>query len=93
MERELHRMGSETRDAVKERLRSNIPPPLALRTVMARIYRRKSKAWRKKRIKAVQANIAAGVPPQTGLFTALIDTGQLMNAISYVIRKTGGKPK
>lgn len=91
--RELQRLGMETRDAVKMRIRSNIPPPLALRTVMGRIYRRKSKQWRAKRIKAVHANIAAGVPPQTGLFTALIDTGQLINAINYVVRKIGGKAK
>jgi hypothetical protein len=90
VERELSRMGMETRDAIKMRIRSDIPPPLAMRTVMGRIYRRKSKTWRKKRIKEVHQNIAAGVPPQTGIFTALIDTAQMINSITYVLRKIGG---
>lgn len=85
----LHRIGASTRDAVKTRIRSNIPPPLALSTVMNRIYRRKSKTYRKKRIAQVKANVAAGVAPQTGLFISLIDTGQLQNSITYVIRKIG----
>jgi len=89
--RELHRLGAETRDAIKMKIRSDIPPRLTLRTVMGRIYRRKSKTWRKKRILQVHQNVAAGVPPQTGLFTALIDTAQMLNSISYVVRKIGAK--
>ena len=73
--------------SIKRTIRANIPPPLAESTVRARIARRKSPTWRAKRSAAVDANIAAGLSPQTGLFTALIDTGSMLNAITWVIRK------
>lgn len=85
----MNGLGLRAQGWIKLKLRSNIPPPLAMRTVMARINRRKSKAYRRKKIEAVQKNVAAGLPPQSGLFIALIDTAQLLNAISYVVRRVG----
>jgi len=60
--------------------------PLAEATVRARIDRRKSKSYRAKKHAAVDANLAAGLDPEAGLFKPLIDTGSLRKAITYVIR-------
>ena len=71
---------------VRKRIQSNIPPPLAESTVRGRIARRKSKAWRAKRTAQVEANLAAGAAAGEGIFTPLIDTANLLGAITYVVR-------
>lgn len=84
VERQLNRVGMIGRDAIKAKIRSNIPPPLALGTVMGRIRRHGGKAARQEMVKA---NLASGLAPQADLFIALIDTAQMLNSISYVLRK------
>ena len=85
----LTALGLFTVSAVRKRIRDDIPPPLSPRTIAARIARRKSKSWRAKRTAQVAANVAAGKSPQSGLFIALIDTGEVLNSITFVIRKRG----
>lgn len=87
MQIQLQAVGLLAQNAIKKRIQGNIPPPLAYATVLGRIRRRKSATWRKKRRVEVDANLAAGRAPAAGLFTALIDTGSLINAITYVLRK------
>lgn len=82
----LHAVGLLVQASIKKTIVANIPPPLAASTVAVRIARRKSATWRNKRRALVAANIAAGKPPGAGIFTALIDTGALLNSITYVIR-------
>ena len=76
---------------IKQTIRTNIPPPLAEATVRARIARRASASWRNRRSAQVDANIAAGADPGSGLFTALIDTGKLLASITFVIRRVKTK--
>lgn len=82
----LHRIGLQAQAAIKNTIRAGLSPELAEATVAARIARRKSKAWRRKRWDMVNANIAAGKAPGAGIFTPLIDTAAMLNAITYVIR-------
>lgn len=83
-ESELNRAGLIAQASMRRKLNSGIPPPLSDRTLQERA-RRGTKgrsgaqwelAWR-----------AAGAPPSTQLAKPLIDTGQMRNAINYVIRK------
>jgi hypothetical protein len=87
LEQGLHGVGLIVQASIKKTIVANIPPPLAPSTVAARIARRKSATWRNKRKALVAANVAAGKPPGAGIFTALIDTGALLNSITYVIRR------
>lgn len=70
----LHAAGLTAQSAVRNRIRSKIPPPLAASTIARR--RRRTSGGKYKR----KAVVAADVTP-------LIDTGQLLNSISYVIRR------
>jgi hypothetical protein len=86
--RYLTRVGIITTRSIKAKITEGIPPPLAPSTIRGRIARVKGKARRKK----IDAAIAAGTPLSRqsgaeGIFTPLIVTGQLRNAITYVIRK------
>jgi hypothetical protein len=58
---------------VKARIQSDIPPPLSPRTVAGRVARRGD---------AVGSATASD-------FTALIDTAQFINSVSYVVRQKG----
>jgi hypothetical protein len=62
-------------NAVQSRIRSNIPPPLAPATIRNRRRRSKGSTYRRK------ATTAADV-------VALIDTGQFIRSVSYVVKKT-----
>lgn len=74
MDRALHAAGMTAVAAVKNRIAAGIPPPLAQSTVDARRKRSKGSSYRRK------AATAADTTP-------LIDTGQMINSITYVIRK------
>jgi hypothetical protein len=62
-------------NAVQARIRSNIPPPLAPATIRNRRRRSKGSTYRRK------ATTAADV-------VALIDTGQFLRSVSYVVKKS-----
>jgi len=89
--RQLHRIGLLAQNAVRKKISEGIPPPLAPSTIAGRIRRIKGKKRRGK----IDAAIAAGTPMSKqggaeGIFTPLIITGQLMRAVTYVIRAVGG---
>lgn len=67
VDRVMHAAGIVAADAARRKINSNIPPPLAPRTIAARLAR-----------------------GRTGTKT-LVDTGQLRNSVTYVVRnkKTG----
>jgi len=71
-----HGAGMTAVDGVKDRIQSNIPPPLADVTVERRRQRSTGSTYRRK------AKTASDT-------TALIDTAQMINSISYVIRHRG----
>jgi len=94
-EEALNRAGSVARDAVKATIRSNIPPPLKPGTIAGRKYARGKNKRGKYTARPGELEYArlvgTGVSPedaqaQAGI-TALINTAQLLNAITYVIRK------
>lgn len=75
VEQGFHAVGLAAVNAVRARISSNIPPPLSPRTIAARRRRTKGSKYRRK------AKTASEV-------VTLIDTAQLRNAVSYVVRKT-----
>ena len=75
VEQGFHAVGLIAQNAVRARIRSNIPPPLKPATIAARRRRSKGSSYRRK------ATTASDV-------TALIDTAQFLNSTGYVIRKT-----
>jgi hypothetical protein len=85
----LNQLGLALAAKVKLFIRDGIAPDLSERTVEARIRRRQT--GRKKRRALVAANVAAGKAPGEGIFIPLIDTGDYMAHITYVVR--GGKGK
>lgn len=74
VDRALNACGIAVVSAVKNRIAAGIPPPLKPATVRARRRRSRGSTYRRR---------AAG-PSDV---TPLIDTGQLINAIAYVIRR------
>lgn len=74
VEKNLNAIGIETVSAARRRVQQGIPPPLAPATVKARQRRTKGSKYKRK----------ASTPSQA---TPLIDTGQLIAALSYVIHK------
>lgn len=80
LEKGLHRVGFIAEVAIKTKINEGIPPPLANSTLRARASRGREGAmwelaWRQ-----------AGAPAGTELAKPLIDTGQMRNAVKYVIR-------
>lgn len=101
MERTLEGLGLRVMTLVRRRIVAVIPPPLAPATVAGRIARRKSGRWRAQRRALIAANIAAGTTitdvtgatqtatedtPGVGVFTPLVDTGNYLAHITYVVR-------
>lgn len=88
----LNRVGIIASRSIKAKIGEGIPPPLAPRTILGRIARVKSKSRRKK----IEAELASGTPASRqggveGLFTPLIVTGQLRNAVTFILRRVGKK--
>lgn len=86
----LNRVGIIAANKVKEVINSNIPPPLKPRTVRDRYKTRGTKTRRGNEVLYMQL-ISQGMEPgaaqeQAGII-ALIDTGQLRNSITYVVKK------
>lgn len=74
MDQSLTRAGLVAVAAVKMRIRSNIPPPLAMATVRARRRRSPGSSYRRK-----------ATTPQQAI--ALIDTAQMINALTSVVER------
>ena len=89
-DQKLNRVGIIASNEVKRVLNSNLPPPLKPNTVRNRFRNRGTKTHRDNEILYMQL-IAGGTEPgaaqdQAGI-VALVDTGQLRNSITYVIKK------
>jgi hypothetical protein len=83
----LNRIGIIAVRSIKNVIGQGIPPPLAPSTIAGRIRRVKGKKRRQK----IADNRAAGIPDSIqngaeGSFLPLVVTGQLRNAITYVLR-------
>lgn len=82
--RVYHAMGLRVQAAIRQYMGSGISPPLAERTLRGRAARGRAGAAQE------LANRARGLPASTSLAVPLIDTGQLRNAVTYVIRTVRG---
>lgn len=78
--RVLMRAGLIAQAAIRKKINEGIPPPLSQRTLEERASRGRKGA------KQELANRAAGGAASTLLAKPLIDTGQMRNAVSFVIR-------
>lgn len=77
----MHRPGITASLGIKRKINEGIEPPLSDRTLRERARKGREGAlwelaWRK-----------AGAPAGTELAKPLVDTGQLRNAVTYVVRK------
>lgn len=84
-----HAIGLTAQSGIRNVITAGIPPPLADSTLLARLRRHK----RRKGEKAELAARAAGAAPSLDNVKPLIDTKQLFNAISYVLRQVRGKKR
>jgi hypothetical protein len=86
----MNRAGIIASNEVKRVINSNIPPPLKPDTVRKR-YRSRGTKGRRDNENLYLSLIAKGIDPGTAQdqagIVALIDTGQLRNSITYVVRK------
>lgn len=80
-ERTLSILGQKVADAIRSRIQAGIPPPLKDATIVARLRRlaEYQKAGSKKRKEMREVAIEEGATP-------LIDTTQMLKAITWVLR-------
>lgn len=83
VDRQFHRVGLRTQNSVRNVIREGVPPPLADSTLAGRARR-----GRKGASKELAAR-RAGAQPGIEFAKPLIDTGQLLRAITYVVRRLG----
>ena len=86
----LNRAGLAAQNAIRAVITEGIPPPLKPETIAARKYGRKT-ASRRKGEKEYMKQIAEGATPAEAQasvgITPLVNTGQLRNSITYVVKK------
>lgn len=81
VERGFIQVGTLVQTAIRKKINEGVPPPLADATLRARAARGR---------KGAQAELdarAQGLPAGTALAKPLVDTGQLRNAVNWVIRR------
>lgn len=84
VEKSLMALGLAAQAAVWNKINEGIPPPLSERTLEARARRGRKGA------KIELKRRGEGLAASTGFAKPLIDTGQLRNAITFVLRKVRG---
>jgi hypothetical protein len=84
----LNRVGLIASRSIKNVITEGIPPPLAPRTVAGRIARVKSQKRRTKILSDIASGLATSrLAGAAGAFTPLVVTGQLRNAITWMLKK------
>lgn len=86
----LNKAGLSAADQVKQRINSNIPPPLAPSTIANRHRQRKTKTPRKSEIeyaRLIGTGMAPGAAQDATGIISLINTGAFRNSVTYVVRK------
>jgi len=90
----LHRVGLIAQAAIRNKINEGIPPPLSPLTIAMRHHQRGTKSMRKGEVEYFkllgQGKTPAEAQTSSGI-KALINTGQLRNSITYVIRKRGAR--
>lgn len=83
VERGLHAVGMVAASSIKKKIDEGIPPPLADSTLRARAAKTPSRRAEREELAAR----ARGEKPGTDRVKPLIDTGEMRNSITYVLRK------
>lgn len=85
----LNQAGVIGMNSARTEINSNVPPPLSPKTIRGRKYSRGTKSRRKAEDQYLEL-VAGGMPPgdaQTAAgIVSLVNTGQLRNSITYVVR-------
>lgn len=89
-EQRMNAVGLRAVSSVKGYLTEGVGPPLASSTIRSRRYSRKTQSMRKGEVQEL-ARRAAGEAPGVDLVKPLINTAQMLNAVTYVIRKVTGR--
>jgi hypothetical protein len=87
--RALNVAGMIAEQSVKKKIGSNIPPPLSPETIRNRNRSRKTTSMRaneKEYLKAVDSGTDPGVAQEAAGIVALVNSGQLRNTVTHVIR-------
>lgn len=82
VEKALHAAGMTAVSAIKNKIAEGIPPPLADATLRRRAARVKSRTAEREELKRRGQGMAAS----TDLVKPLIDTGEMINRVTYVLR-------
>lgn len=85
----LNRAGIVASNSVRNKISSNIPPPLDPATIANRHRQRETKSLRESEqvyLKLIDHGVAPGAAQNEVGIVALINTGQLRNSITYVVR-------
>lgn len=89
-DQEMEAAGVLAASGAKRKINSNIPPPLSPETIRSRKYARQTQSRRANEDYYLQ-QVGAGVDPGTAQSAAgivsLVNTGQLRNAVTSVVRK------
>lgn len=89
-DQELAAAGVVAESGVKRKINSNIPPPLSPATIRGRKYARGTQSRRANEQQYLD-QVASGIDPGTAQtaagIVALVNTGQLRNAVTSVVRK------
>lgn len=89
-ERQMSSAGMVASQSAKRKIGSNIPPALSPETIRNRNKSRQTKSMRSDE-KAYLADVASGTDPaqaqNSAGIVALVNTGSLRNAITYVVRE------
>lgn len=83
----FERAGIAAQFGIRNAINEGIPPPLSEATLRERARRGRKGA------KQELTNRSAGLPPSTDLAKPLVDTGQLRNAVNYVVRERKNRKK
>lgn len=86
----LSQVGMAAQSSIRNRISSNIPPPLQPGTIKGRKYSRKTKSRRKgeqEYLRLIGTGVAEADAQQSTGITALVNTGQLRNSINYVVKE------
>lgn len=89
-DQELVATGLVAESSVKRKINSNIPPPLSPATIRARKYARQTQSRRaneEQYLDAVDSGVDPGTAQTAAGIVALVNTAQMRNAVTSVVRK------
>jgi hypothetical protein len=96
VQKAFHAVGLTAQYAIRAKINEGIPPPLSPATIALRHKQRGTKSMRKGELKYFELlgqGMSPGQAQSAAGIKALINTGQLRNAVNYVIRPRKARSK